>query len=204
MKTSIFLTLITALAVPTFADYNSDIAEARTLNKAGKLTEARTLLKSLAEKETIPSHKDAALVLAASMLAYSDLKAGLNELQTLGSTQAKARWVGLSLVLGKASINDVESVAKSIPAPLTRAVMTSAFIKEKQWSKARDNFSLLISEVPVQAPGVFIELIKNADSVFTSKDDQVEYFNNLLRKIPAVESNAKLLGIIKSQLEILK
>lgn len=209
MKILTLLSVLTIFSSSVFAvDANraADLKAISALTGAKKYAEARAAYQALAAKETGEPAKSDLLSNAAVSLAYSGNVAGaMAELKALNCEQAKRHWVFVGAELASMTSSQLESVYSSIVKKGTASVtMTRLYMKEKQYVKAKSTVRLIAAEAPKLLTFVLSDVTKNSMVIFASKEDQVAFYADLLRVIPAVEENAKVLGIIKSQLELLK
>ena len=200
---SLALALI-GFAIPVLAAYTNDMAAASALAQAKKYSEARAAYQAIAAKET-GENKNRALFMAAQYLALTDAEAAMAELQAISTQYALDKWVSLGARKGL-PLSRLEPAYGQLVRPRVAALeMASRYLKEGEWAKAKLAVkTLAASENPEILGSLFPTLTSKSIQLFTSKDEQVVFYNDLLRVIPAVEANAKVLGLIKSQLELLK
>lgn len=212
-KLILILAVLSALTIPSMADFASDFKAARAIQMSNrpeveKQTEARAAFQAIAARET-GVNKDLALVYASiSLVRSGKVDEGLDELSKMTSVVSKVAWVDISLRVKKQPTSAVERVANEVlgtsDGQNVRYYLVKAYISEKQWAKVKANTVVMAGENPVLVGLVLSDITKNSTSIFSSKEEQLEFYNNLLRVIPAVESNAQVLGLLKSQVELLK
>lgn len=223
MKTSLLILILTAaLAVPAWADFKSDLAAARGLDAAQKYTEAVTAFQTaIASATSVADKESTTLLMAIATKRSGNMEGGLKILTDLASTTTnpQVRWAAQNnwVVFASTfkSVSEIEAVALPLLAieeasPWTydcRTALVRCYAQNKAWSKIPARVKDLAAHSGAAGnslAGVLEIVTKNALSIFGSKEEQVAFYADLLRIIPAIEANSAVLGQIKSQLELLK
>ena len=211
MKPYLILTLIAALAVPAWADFTSDIAAAGS-KVASDPGAARAAFQAVAVKysDNAPVVNTANCNASICLAKQGKLDEAMSELAAQNNEGSRCSWTMVAFDYKKLSAAQAEAMFASAfsgaaPSKYARSLFITAYVKERNWAKVKTSLLAAAAEGEIPTTALLSDVvISKSRLIFASQDEQVQYLNDLLRVIPATEANAKVLGIIKSQLELLK
>lgn len=206
MKPYLILVFI-AITTPAIASWESDLTAAWKLEpKASARAELMRLAGTTNGVASVDAKRMAAAKADSIQVTMSELKA------LFPDRSAKAAWVSTGLRYGGLTLDEVSSTLNEVlvsgldGANLAnmQSYVLVASLKEGKWALARTTCQQLASSKPAYLAPHWTKFVQAGPSLFATKEEQIVFYNDLLRTIPAVDANAKLLGMIKSQLELLK